>query len=360
MKTNSSAAARPSATHALPARKRALVRSAFPIVGTLTLLFFQSLEPAAGAEAKPGADVPRVRGAERTAPADVVAGAAAAETNAVPTNVVAAAKEPEVVGSEIRDIAELNRAGFPVIDYHAHLKGGLTMEQLLEHSRATGIRYGVAVNCGIGFTVTNDAGIVAWLAETKDAPVFHAMQAEGREWVHTFSPDAIAKFDYVFTDAMTFTGANGKRMRLWLTNEVEIADAQSFMEEYVAKITTILDTEPIDIYVNATFLPEIIVQDYDKLWTPERMDRVIAAAVKNGVAIEINSRYCIPSATFIKRAKAAGAKFTFGTNNTGPDLGRLEYSLQMQRECGLTAADMFAPKPDGKKPIQTRGFGAAK
>ena len=278
------------------------------MVGTLSVLLFQALEPAR-------------------------------------------AEEPEVAA-----IAELNRAGFPVIDYHAHLKGGLTMEQLLAHGRATGIRYGVAVNCGIGFAVTNDAGIAAWLAETKDAPVFHAMQAEGREWVHTFSPAAIAKFDYVFTDAMTFTGANGKRMRLWLTNEVEIADAQSFMEEYVAKIVSILETEPIDLYVNATFLPAILAPDYDRLWTTERMDRVIAAAVKNGVAIEINSRYCIPSATFIKRARAAGAKFSFGTNNTGPELGCLAYSLRMQRECGLVAADLFTPKPDGKKPIQVRGF----
>jgi hypothetical protein len=57
----------------------------------------------------------------------------------------------------------------------------------------------------------------------------------------------------------------------------------------------------------------------------------------------------------VKRAKKAGAKFSFGTNNGGRELGNLEYCLEIARECGLTAEDMFVPKPDGEKPIQRRG-----
>lgn len=251
-------------------------------------------------------------------------------------------------------VANLARTGFPVVDYHAHLKGGLTISQLMAHAEATGIRYGVAVNCGLGFSVTNDAGIAEWLDSMQGQPVLCAMQAEGREWVKLFSPVAIARFDYVFTDAMTFTDHRGKRMRLWIKEEVDIPDAEAFMDELVGKIVGILDHEPIDLYVNATFLPAVIAADYDRLWTPARMDQVIAAAVRNHVAIEINARYRIPSATFIQRAKAAGATFSFGTNNTGPDIGKLEYCLEMARTCGLTPPDMFQPKPDGKKPIQLR------
>jgi histidinol phosphatase-like PHP family hydrolase len=84
------------------------------------------------------------------------------------------------------------------------------------------------------------------------------------------------------------------------------------------------------------------------------MDKVIRAAVKNDVAIEINARYRIPSMAFIKRAKEAGAKFSFGTNNGGRELGHLEYCRRMARECGLTIKDMFSPRPDGSKPIQRR------
>jgi histidinol phosphatase-like PHP family hydrolase len=79
------------------------------------------------------------------------------------------------------------------------------------------------------------------------------------------------------------------------------------------------------------------------------MDRVIAALVRNRIALEINDRRRIPSAAFIKRAKAAGVKFTFGTNNGGPeDLGRLEYCLEMIRECALTPDDIWIPPAKGE------------
>jgi histidinol phosphatase-like PHP family hydrolase len=187
-------------------------------------------------------------------------------------------------------------------------------------------------------------------------PIFVGMQAEGREWVGLFSPEAVARFDYVFTDAMTFTNKNGRRMRLWMPGEVEVGDKQEFMEMLVERIVGIMDSEPIDIYVNPTFLPASIAAEYDALWTPERMQRVIDAAVRNGVAIEINNRYRLPSPAFIRKAKQAGVKFTIGTNNADRDLGRIEYALQMVRECGLTWLNMWMPKPDGQKPIQTRGF----
>ena len=183
------------------------------------------------------------------------------------------------------------------------------------------------------------------------------MQAEGREWVKMFSPEMIAKFDYVFTDSMTWTNDRGKRMRLWMPNEVEIGDKQAFMDMLVDRTVGILNNEPIDIYVNPTFLPAAIEKEYDTLWTDERMDQVIQAAAKNGVAIEINARYKLPSEKFIKKAKAAGVKFSFGTNNGGKnDLGDLAYSRLMAVRCGLTAADLFVPKPDGQKPIQKKGL----
>jgi len=251
-------------------------------------------------------------------------------------------------------VRPLPRPNFPMVDYHVHLKGGLTLEQAIQNAEARGVKFGIAENCGVGFRVTNDEELQRSLSLLEGKPVYKAMQAEGREWLNLFSPEMIAKFDYVFTDAMTFRDKRGKRIRLWIRKEVQIDDKQDFMDMYVDKIVTILNKEPIDIYVNPTFLPTYIADEYDVLWTPERMDKVIRAAVKNDVAIEINARYRIPSMAFIKRAKKAGAKFSFGTNNGGRELGHLEYCRRMARECGLTIKDMFSPRPDGSKPIQRR------
>ncbi len=243
---------------------------------------------------------------------------------------------------------------FPVVDYHVHLKGGLTIDEAVELARKRGVKFGIAQNCGIGFPVTNDAGLKRFLKQLEGQPVFKGMQAEGREWVDLFSPEWIAKFDYVLTDSMTFRDSEGRRTRLWIAKEVHIDDKQKFMDMYVDRIVSILNDEPIDIYANATFLPQMIASEYERLWTEERMGKVIHAAVKNGVALEINARTRVPSAAFIKKAKAAGAKFSFGTNNGGRELGNLEYCLQMAVECGLKESDMFVPKREGKKPVQIR------
>lgn len=244
----------------------------------------------------------------------------------------------------IKKIAELKAAGYEIVDYHGHLKGGLTMEELLEHSKQTGIDYGVAFNAGIGFPITDDSTLLANYEQYKDYPVYMAMQAEGREWVTMFAEENIATFDYVFTDAMTWTDRKGRRMRLWMPEEVFVDDKDDFMDQLVEKIVGVMTNEPIDIYVNSTFLPDTIQAEYDALWTDERMDKVINAAVANDVAIEINARYKIPSAKFIKKGKAAGVKFSMGTNNVDKTLGTLDYAIEMIEECGLEPGDFFKPQ----------------
>jgi hypothetical protein len=257
----------------------------------------------------------------------------------------AEAGEPPKVDATYAQVLELGRDNFPLVDLHAHLKGGLTIEQALALSRATGMFLGVAVNCGRGNPVQTDAAALEFVKSMEGQPVFVGMQAEGREWLTMFSEETRAKFDYVFTDSMTWTNPAGRRLRLWMPNEVEIGpDEQAFMDLLVERTVGILETEPIDVYVNPTFLPEAIAPRYDALWTEARMARVIDAAIEHGVAIEINARYRLPSEAFLRLAKAKGAKFTFGTNNGGAsDLGDWSYPLDMQKKLGLTWQDMFVP-----------------
>jgi hypothetical protein len=240
---------------------------------------------------------------------------------------------------------ELGRANFPLVDLHTHLKGGLELEAALARSRETGMFLGVAANCGKGFPVQTDAEAVAFVDSLKGRPVFVGMQAEGREWVTMFSKATRARFDYVFTDAMTWSNPAGRRMRLWMPDEVEVGpDPEAFMDLLVEKTMGILETEPIDVWANPSFLPAAIADRYDALWTEARMAKVIDAAVKSGIAIEINGRYKIPSERFLRLAKAKGARFTFGTNNAGAaDFGDWSYPLAMQKALGLTWKDMFVP-----------------
>ncbi len=250
-----------------------------------------------------------------------------------------------VADETFKKLINMATTSIPTVDYHAHVKPGLSIDDIIAKGMRDGIQYGIAVNAGKTSAVDTDEKAIQYVESLKGKPAFIALQAEGREWTQMFSRRAMARFDYVFTDSMTWTDNRGKRMRLWMPDEVgEIPDVQEFMETLVARTVGILEREPIDIYVNPTFLPALIAADYEKLWTEERMRKVVDAAARNQIAVELNDRYKLPSERFVQMFKEAGCKFTFGTNNSSAtDLGRCEYGIKMVEACKLSPQYFFIP-----------------
>ena len=245
-------------------------------------------------------------------------------------------------------VIRFQQKDFPVIDYHVHLKGGLTKEMAHAMSMNYGINYGVAPNAGeggVGRMLADDAEVRAYYEEVKNHPFLFGVQGEGRKWTQTFSQEALGIFDYLFTDAMTIIDHNKRNARIYRAEEV-IRDGvtmDQYMEQIVDQTVKILTNEPADIFANATYIPDDMNADYDKYWTDERVERVLNVLAENNIALEISARYKIPSLDIIKKAKAKGIKFTFGTNNVDANFGRLEYSLEAVEKCGLTVEDMWFP-----------------
>lgn len=261
----------------------------------------------------------------------------------LPADAAPSVELPKAIDEQIDPIIRLQQQNFPVIDYHVHLKGW-TMEQAHALSMSYGINYGIAPNCGIGFPITDDAGVRSYVDSTKNMPFYFGMQGEGREWTTTFSAASRQLFDYVFTDALTFIDHKGRRTRLWIPDETFIdIPVEKYMDLIVDRTVTVLQSEPIDIYVNPTLLPDQMQPDYDRLWTKERYEKVIKVLKDNNIALEINARYKIPNFAIIRAAKAAGIKITFGTNNATPDMGKLDYCLEAIKACGLTPNDLWFP-----------------
>ena len=256
--------------------------------------------------------------------------------------IVIPAQWANAVDEQTDEIIRLHQEDFPVLDYQVQLKGGLTKEVAARQSRQTGVNYGLAINCGIGFSITNDTELYNYLDTMRTQPFILAMQAEGRELVTTFSEAARNCCDYVFSDAMTFLDHKGRRTHLWVNKEVIIDDEQAYMDMMLDRICSVLE-EPVDMYVNSCFLPDAMSDRYDMFWTEERIDRFVNALAKSGKALEINELYHIPNKAIIQKAKAAGVKFTFGSNNITPEVGTLDYCIRMKKECGLTAQDMYKP-----------------
>lgn len=248
----------------------------------------------------------------------------------------------------------------PRVDYHCH-RDGQTLEQMLEISRAKGVKFGIVEHAGTKankypIVLTNDDELKQYIASLEGKPVYKGIQAECVDWMTCFSKDVVAQLDYVLSDALTFIEKDGSRVNLWKKEQVHIADAQDFMDRYADFNVRVIAEEPIDILANPTYLPEAIARDFEALWTEARMKKIIDAAVKHNVALEISSSYCLPKLPFLRLAKQAGAKFSFGSNIRGAGVGKLDYCLEMARELELKREDIFTPAPPGKKPIQVRKF----
>jgi histidinol phosphatase-like PHP family hydrolase len=246
----------------------------------------------------------------------------------------------------------------PLVDYHVHLDDVVTLDKAIALSQQRGVKFGIVEHAGTKghnypHLLSTDDDLERYLAMLAGKPVLRGIQAEGLDWMTCFSKELIAQLDYALSDALTFPEKDGRQVELWRPG-VKIDDVQDFMDRYTDFHVQVIAREPLDILANPTFLPIQLAKDYDALWTPTRMQRIIDAAVEHGVAIEITAGARLPSLAFLRLAKRAGAKFSFGSNIHGLDVGNLDYSLKMAKALGLKRADLFAPAPPGQKPIQRR------
>jgi histidinol phosphatase-like PHP family hydrolase len=243
------------------------------------------------------------------------------------------------------------KVGFRIVDYHVHLSGAFTIEKAVELAKARGVKFGIVEHPGPGYKIVDDRALSRYLDMLRTHPVYKGLQPVYPNWSKTLSQELLSQLDYILMDALTLPEKNGGWLRIWRADTV-VPDKQAFMERYFDFNIRVLTEEPIDIFAWPTYLPTCISQDYDTLWTEERMQRLIDIAVTKDIAIEINEVAKVPKARFIALAKSAGVKFTFGTDSRDERAGKFEYCLQMARQCELTEESMFRPKPDGQKAVQ--------
>ena len=245
---------------------------------------------------------------------------------------------------------------FPLVDFHAHLDNS-SIDQVLPLAAERHVRFGIVEHAGTKENkypkvLSTDEELIGYLKMLEGKDVYKGVQAEWTDWMNCFSPEVLARLDYVLTDAMTYPGKEGQRVKLWektAENHVDMKNHEAFMDRFVDWHVQIMSTEPFDILANASWLPDALMPEYDSLWTDRRIQKVVDAALKYKIAIEISSSYKLPRLAFLKQAKAAGAKFSFGSNGRYPNMGKLDYSVSMAKAIGITSSHMFTPSGAGKK-----------
>lgn len=242
---------------------------------------------------------------------------------------------------------ECEARGIVITDWHIHIRGGMTPEMAAQRELDSGIRSSAMENHGREWEIFDNKKLAEFADNARRVSVGGrklpvGIQVNDRDWFRQIDGKTRAAFDYILADTMIMGKLpDGRDNRLWLVTE--IADADAWMEEYMKHNLRILD-EPIDILANPTYLPTPLAGEYDRLWTRERMEKLIAKAVEKGIALEIQAQSPFPRPRFLKLAKEMGAKFSFGTNNFDPRPKDLSRWLEAIVWLDLKAGDIWRPK----------------
>ncbi len=234
--------------------------------------------------------------------------------------------------------------GFPLMDLHVHLTPKFSIERVMEIAQRTGVQFGIMVNPE--GAESTDAGLRRFVESIRSYPVYRGLQPMSPGWAKRFSPETIQMFDYVLMDPQTIPNGNGygETLRIW-NFDTYVDDPEKFMAVYMAHILEVIENqEPLNIFGWTLFLPVCIARDYYTLWTDKRMQTIVAALKKRGLAVEINDLARTPHDRFIAMAKEAGLKFTFGSDTRDQKAGRLDYCKYIAKKCNLKRDDFYYPK----------------
>ena len=250
----------------------------------------------------------------------------------------------EVTPEFARQLDDFRSRNVRLVDYHIHLRGGMTVEKAVTSQVKTGIQSGVLENAGVDWPLSDNEKIREFIEVAEPFPVFIGLQVNDRNWFDAISPELIARLDYVLADTMIMNDENGKPQKLWNENEYNVDDVEAWLDRYFSHCMTVVN-EPVTIMANPTWLPPRMAGHYDELWTDERMTQLIDAAVKNEVAFEIQVGSAFPKDKFIELAKSKGAKFTTGRNNMDDRQPDFMPVFEKMQKHGFGADDMLLLTP---------------
>jgi histidinol phosphatase-like PHP family hydrolase len=231
---------------------------------------------------------------------------------------------------------------FPLMDLHVHITDQFTIGQAMKLAEERKVKFGIVEHPAV-WAIKDDADLKKYIDRLRQYPVYVGLQPMITGWDKNFSPEMLARLDYILMDPQTIPMGNGEYQRIWQL-ETYVENTEAFMEQYMQHSLNILNKEPITVFGWPLFLPVCIARDYYTLWTMERMQQIISAAKARNIAIEINDMAHTPHDKFILMAKKQGLKFTFGSDSRNNNAGRLAYCKAVALQCGLQAEDFYVPE----------------
>lgn len=145
------------------------------------------------------------------------------------------------------------------------------------------------------------------------------------------------------------------RLRAFQVPRTELAT--SLLEGILRVVAAACEEVRLDILGHPTLSPLAAFPDPETAYPAEWQDRLFALCVRHGVALEVNESYRLPHPGFLRRARAAGATFSVGSDSHGPLLP-LTFTEKAIGDAELTTrlrdpSVLNKPSADQAEPVRT-------
>ncbi len=242
-------------------------------------------------------------------------------------------------------------------DLHTHTNmsdGQASIEELVEVEHAQGHILGVSDHlfcCGI-YTLNDVKRYIEVLQR------FSVYRGAEVNMEHRFNlPDSLDdELDYIIASVHNMPDGRGGFVplgqyfsrRSGFTELYEKNYSSDMNRYYLAYIIQMIEktfsTQRVEILGHATVLPPCD-ELYGTKFLTQWEDAVIGLCKAYDVALEISGLWRVPGVEMLRRAHAAGLKFSLGSDcHSRLQIGNLQYAEQMIDELGLEQEDFFVPK----------------
>jgi len=201
-------------------------------------------------------------------------------------------------------------------DLHLHSTfsdGRPTVAQLVERAKGIGFVFAISDHYSTLMPMKDDAGLGVYLDELEKYPVYRAVEVDLGEQLPIAEGNR-ARLDYLIGSVHNVVTEMGERLPISRQGEPE-GGPDRYMDLYIAAVRRDVLAGTVQMIGHPTFLPGIRGGLHDQLWTPERRRSFVEAVAQSGVALEISTRYNVPTPVLMREALEAGARFAVGSDS---------------------------------------------
>jgi DNA polymerase (family 10) len=229
-------------------------------------------------------------------------------------------------------------------DLHTHTTfsdGRADVPGTLAAARRIGFEIGISDHYSSFFGMEGERGLERYLDALAQFPVYRAVELDlGAE--HSISPENLAKLDYCVGSLHLVVDGNGERVR---PDRGSTRSLRHYMLCVVDQYERAMHSGIHAMIGHPMFLPDLPRDGLEELWTADLQDRFIASAAETGVALELSTRYRVPTEETVRGALAAGARFAVASDSHRPDaIGAIDYARRLIRDLDIPDDRFFLPE----------------